>query len=102
MSPGANPAPQLEPAKTPRAGGWLSPAEAAEYLTQTMGRQYGVRTVQSWCRRSKNPLPHLMPGGRLLIHRDDLLAWLERGGATVTRESPHPSSVTNGGGNDGE
>lgn len=94
---------QLEPVKAPSAAGWLSPAEAAQLLTETFGRRLGTRTVQLWCHRSERPLPHVVLGGRLLIHRNDLLGWLDRGG-TITQAGaspggPHPSSVTNGGSN---
>ena len=72
----------------PSASGWLSPAQAAALLTSTFGRRIAVRSVQTWCHRSRNPLRHVALGGRLLIHRQDLLAWVGCTPTTVTEMPP--------------
>jgi hypothetical protein len=79
---------ELEPVQAASTSGWLSPAQAAAFLMSTFGRRIAVRSVQTWCHRSRNPLRHVVLGGRLLIHRQDLLAWVGRGGATIAETWP--------------
>lgn len=81
------PAAELVPVQTAAAVGWLSPAQAAAMLTTTFGRRIAIRSVQAWCHRNRSPLPHVVLGGRLLIHRQDLLSWVSRGGATIVEMS---------------
>ena len=63
----------LEPVRTPQAGGWLSPAEARDFLRETFGATVSARTIQAWARDPKRPLRAVMIGRRLLVHRADLL-----------------------------
>ena len=86
---------KLEPVLTATASGWLSPAQAAALLTSTFGRRIAVRSVQTWCHRSRDPLRHVVLGGRLLIHKQDLLAWIERGGATIAETWPPEEASPN-------
>ena len=71
----------LERATSPAEKVWLTPREAAEYLTHLFGRKFGVRSVQAFCQRGT--LPHALVGNRVLIRRDDLISWINRRGGTV-------------------
>lgn len=73
----------LDAVRSSRAAGWLSPAEAAALLGTMFGRSISVRTVQSWCHRRRDPLPHVVLGARILIHQEEVLRWVGRGGAAV-------------------
>ena len=77
----------LQPVQSPASVGWLTPAQAASLLSNIFGRRIAARTIQSWCHRRRDPLRHVVLGGRLLIHRSDLLGWLSRGGATIAEAS---------------
>jgi excisionase family DNA binding protein len=39
--------------------------------------QVTPRTVRTYLVRKRKPLPHSKPGGRILIHRTDLLDWIK-------------------------
>jgi hypothetical protein len=67
----------------PRESGWLKPGEAGVFLEGVFGRAVPARTVQSWCRRPRDPLPHARLGGKVLIHREELMAWIRRGGTSA-------------------
>lgn len=64
----------VEPVRTPAERGWLSPAEAADFLHETFGATVSTRTIQAWARDTKRPLRHVRIGHRLLVARDDVLA----------------------------
>jgi hypothetical protein len=61
---------------SPVSGGWLAPAQASALLAEMFGVTVSVRTIQGWCRHPTRPLRHVRLGHRLLVHRDDLLAWV--------------------------
>lgn len=57
------------------AGGpWLTVAEAADHVRGPRSRIYALV--------SKRAIPFEKDGSRLLFHRDELDAWIRRGGAT--------------------
>jgi hypothetical protein len=63
--------------------GWLTPSEAASWLTATLGRPFSTRCIQSWTKRPEG-LRHLRAGSRILINQRDLEDYLARGGAIIT------------------
>lgn len=69
---------QAEPVVTPAAAGWLRPDGAVALIEQMFGLRVQVRTVQAWVRRTGDPLPAVMVGGRLMIHRQALIEWVQR------------------------
>lgn len=79
----------LEPVRSPRDGGWLTPPEASARLALDLdGHTVQVRTIQHWCRTGRLPSKRL--GRRLLIHWTDLLAVLDGRagtGAPVTSDA---------------
>lgn len=77
----------LEPVRSVSESGWLSTDQAAAYLTNIFGHKVSKRSIQSWCHRAHNPLPHAQLGGRgrLLVHKTDLDKWLGIAGREVPR-----------------
>ncbi len=69
-----------EPIRDEYDAGWMTTARAAGFLAAMFGHPVPSRTVQSWCKRSRDPLPHARLGAKVLIHKDELLAWVRRGG----------------------
>jgi Helix-turn-helix domain len=66
----------LEVVRGQESRGWLTPAEAVEFLAARFGHAPSLRTVQHWTRRRHRPLPAVRLGARVLVNRADLLQWL--------------------------
>jgi hypothetical protein len=73
--------------RTLEASGWLRPAQVLAELKKRYGKlaPTGLRTIYDWIQRPVDPLRAERVGGRLLIHRSELMSWLQRQG------SPRPT-----------
>jgi len=77
----------MEPVRTASAAGWLTPREASALLTDLLGRRIPARTLLAWCQRPRSPLGHARVGGRTLLHKTELLAFINSGSEVLEAES---------------